>query len=1035
MNFSLSMVFRPGLRNHCHGATAVCGGGIKNSSLRRWLLIHPPSPPPNSRSLASIHNPKKPSPTLPHLDAPNGPGRRRGQPAGRGARSSSPSTRGKRSPGPFAGRTEVSGKTGGFRTLRNARGGGGVRGGPPAIFAEGQPLEQDPRLAGPELSQLVQGFGPLRFQPVMPLRPSWGTLGKPGVLRTNFFAVHVPPGAAFFEYEVAISPKEQVKGDRRARVMQLVEQAPEFAPYVAHVAHDRSQRLISARKLPQPLEVPIEYREEGRTDNPNPLKLTVEFKFLSELKMADLDRYISGKPKHRGIDTQPHISALNLILQQYAQKHGVRVSRNKYFFPSPSSEHDRLSLGIEAVHGFFISVRRAYKQLLANVNLCYTAFYVPGNLAQRMDEFRAETGGAMPESFANGLKVSTTHLGYTRTYVIHGIMMDKTAREERFDCQEFGGMISVEEFFRRKYSITLRRHSDLPLINVSADSSRPVYLPAEICEIVPGPYRGKLNAEQTAAMIKVSCNQPAFNGKAITSQGFTDLGLRSNAPGAALGPFGISVSRNMQVVPYRILPPPTISYDSAVRPRVQDAGWNMTDVKFHAGADMTNWAVLLVNENPGNKFQFKGPDDPELRTFLQTFAAKCATSGIMSADKLLSSRIWSVDLPPVRRDTPTRSKAIAAIATTLEDTLNKDPNQKPSFVLVLLSRADKLIYQGIKQLADVRLGVHTVHMLLPTARGTRANMQAQYFSNVALKVNAKLGGTNHKVDAASMRWLTTQKTMMMGIDVTHPGAASVPGTPSLAAVVASVDEHFVQFPASFALQKPDWNKDSKEMVEDLTRMTMERLQLYKQKNGKLPDRIIVFRDGVSDTQYDQVIKHELPRLQAAFKQISPERAYKPKLSIIVCGKRHNARFWAPDSEHATKNGNTLPGTVVDKGITDVYLFDFYLQAHDGLQGQAKATHYVVVYDENKLDADTIQQGTHTVSYLCARATKAVSLVPAAYYADIACGRGREYLNVLMNVENGSRAHFKVDREQTYKTAVNLWGEGVHKDLKDTMFYI
>ena len=30
------------------------------------------------------------------------------------------------------------------------------------------------------------------------------------------------------------------------------------------------------------------------------------------------------------------------------------------------------------------------------------------------------------------------------------------------------------------------------------------------------------------------------------------------------------------------------------------------------------------------------------------------------------------------------------------------------------------------------------------------------------------------------------------------------------------------------------------------RMTMERLQLYKRKNGKLPDKIIVFRDGVSE---------------------------------------------------------------------------------------------------------------------------------------------------------------------------------------------
>ncbi|KAM5543406.1 hypothetical protein V8D89_002657 [Ganoderma adspersum] len=948
--------------------------------------------------------------------APRGPGRRGGQPPGRGWRGSSPSTRGTGS-------------------------GGGSRGGPPAIFAQDHPLKQDPRLTESELNQLVQGFGRLKVQSEMPLRPGWGKLGQPGALRTNFFAVRLPQGATFFEYEIVISPKAQAKGgDRKARIMELVEQAPEFAPYATHVAHDQSQRLVSAQKLPQPLEVPIEYLEEGQSGNPSPLWFTVEITFREELKMSDLDRYMSGKTEHRGIDTQPHLSALNLILQKYAQRNGVRVSRNKYFSPS-SSERHRLSLGVEALRGFFISVRPVYKQLVINVNVCMTAFYVPGNLAQRMDDFLQQTGGAMPDSFADKLKVSTRHLGYPRTYVVHGIMTGMTARKERFNCQEFRGMISVEQFFKRKHNITLSRHSDLPLVNVSADSTRPVYLPAEICEIIPGhAYRGKLNDEQTRAMIKMACNTPAFNGNNITNQGFTDLGLRPNAPGAALAPFGISISPDMQVVPYRTLPPPTISYcDTANSPRVQDAAWNILNVNFLVGADMTNWAVLLVNENRSNECQFQGADDPELRIFLSAFFTKCAASGVRCANRS-PPRILKVDLPPVRQDTPTRSRAIAAIATRLYDAL-KNPKQKPSFVLVLLSGVDKFIYPGIKQLADVQLGVHTIHMLLPKARDTRGNRQDQYFSNVALKVNAKLGGVNHQLDAGSMRWLTGAgrnklKTMVMGIDVTHPGPNSVPGTPSIAAVVASVDDYFVQFPASLALQKPDWNKDSKEMVEDLTRMTMERLQLYNRKNGKLPDRIIVFRDGVSEGQYKHVIMYELPKLQAAFKQISPKTPYKPKLSIIVCGKRHHARFWAPDSEHATKNGNTRPGTVVDIGITDVYLFDFYLQAHYGLQGHVKATHYIVVYDENKLDADTIQQGTHTASYLYARATKAVSLVPAAYYADIACERGREYLNVLINLEKGSpQVRSRVDREQTYQIAVRMWGNGIHQDLKDTMFYI
>ena len=74
-----------------------------------------------------------------------------------------------------------------------------------------------------------------------------------------------------------------------------------------------------------------------------------------------------------------------------------------------------------------------------------------------------------------------------------------------------------------------------------------------------------------------------------------------------------------------------------------------------------------------------------------------------------------------------------------------------------------------------------------------------------------------------------------------------------------------------------------------------------------------------------MIREELPRLQAAFKQISPQRPYNPKLTIVICGKRHHSRFFPPDHPNASDNGNTLPGTVVDRGVTDIYDFDFYLQ--------------------------------------------------------------------------------------------------------------
>lgn len=52
-----------------------------------------------------------------------------------------------------------------------------------------------------------------------------------------------------------------------------------------------------------------------------------------------------------------------------------------------------------------------------------------------------------------------------------------------------------------------------------------------------------------------------------------------------------------------------------------------------------------------------------------------------------------------------------------------------------------------------------------------------------------------------MAWFKQMPTMLVGIDVTHPGPGSIKGTPSIAAVVASIDEHFAQYPASMEIQE------------------------------------------------------------------------------------------------------------------------------------------------------------------------------------------------------------------------------------------
>ena len=103
------------------------------------------------------------------------------------------------------------------------------------------------------------------------------------------------------------------------------------------------------------------------------------------------------------------------------------------------------------------------------------------------------------------------------------------------------------------------------------------------------------------------------------------------------------------------------------------------------------------------------------------------------------------------------------------------------------------------------------------------------------------------------------------------------------------------------------------------------------------------------------------------------------------------RFFATDSRDADRTGNLPPGLVVDSGATHPFAFDFYLQAHAGLQGTAKPTHYICVADENGFTADRLQNLCNQLCYTYARATRSVSLVPVAYYADIIAGKARDII--------------------------------------------
>lgn len=339
-----------------------------------------------------------------------------------------------------------------------------------------------------------------------------------------------------------------------------------------------------------------------------------------------------------------------------------------------------------------------------------------------------------------------------------------------------------------EYDLTLQ-YPDMPLVDVGAAKEN--LLPAEVCQILPGqPFRGKLTDEHTAQMILHACKPPNVNARTIVGPGHDLLGFAADA--APLPGFGIKINGQMAVVPGRILAPPRVMYSQRAQDVDDRAGWNLRGVKFSRGAVLDKWAVLLVRDG-NQRAEFGGLDDPELKATVAGFSKMLQTSGMTVRGQ---PRFVEALLPRKSVDDPTRKAAINEIRNAIVK--NFQPKTVDLF-LVLLSNGDKHVYAGVKHLCDVFLDVHTVCAHQEKIKKERG--QLQYFANVALKVNMKLGGVNHGLDPASMAWLNQQPTMLVGMDVTHPGPGSLKGTPSIAAVVASVDEQYAQYPASLRIQE------------------------------------------------------------------------------------------------------------------------------------------------------------------------------------------------------------------------------------------
>ncbi|KAH6511572.1 hypothetical protein HBI81_243350 [Parastagonospora nodorum] len=721
---------------------------------------------------------------------------------------------------------------------------------------------------------------------------------------------------------------------------------------------------------------------------------------------------------------------------------------NKSFFQRGEQRFD-LGGGIEAFKGVFASLRpvlddKFKRSLSINVDVANGAFWraqelmhvvrqifncTPSQLQQRFKEACRDWRGSQMKKALHVLRrvgVSTTHLNEPVQWTIDDFV-DMDVNQASFpDPDDSSKKITIATYFKGKYNIICM--PGIPVVRMTKKiRKQPVYMPMNVLKIDENQrYNTKLSDVQTPQMIKFAATLPKERWTAVLQ----DVKLLDWANDPYLDHYGLKVNPNPSKVKARVLPSPTVHFglgskEAQLQRKDMVAGrWRLDGRKFamnNKDRPIKAWGVCYIVGRGA-------PPPAAVEAFFQKFIQIYEShGGLVSSHPQHGKKPW---MGPGN---------LADGGEMVQKVWNMTGNRYnicSNFLFFVVNDHSVDVYRRIKKSCDIRFGVASQVLQAKHIMST----SPQYISNVCMKVNAKLGGCTSVAKSNVIPKVapksTSIPTMVVGADVSHPtpGAGSDEAA-SFAAITVSADPFFAKYWAEVQT-----NRNRVEMVttsnidEHFAPMAKNWMQRIGQ--GKPPQRVLFIRDGVSESQYATVLKEEVRDMKECFRKLGCKDI--PKFTVVIAGKRHHIRFF-PDAGKGDRNGNPLPGTLVETGCTHPFEFDFYLCSHVAIKGTARPIHYQCILNEGEWLAAELQSFIFEHSYQYVRSTTPVSLHPAVYYAHLAADRARAHLNG--SPVHSDKEESKADQRSTTGLSCNeaeispLMAIENARGLKDVMWYI
>ncbi|KAK7049243.1 hypothetical protein VNI00_005844 [Paramarasmius palmivorus] len=810
-----------------------------------------------------------------------------------------------------------------------------------------------------------------------PQHPRFGTSGTVVQAKVNAFHLKWSSRSIIYQY-ATFQPEWPVKPGREVKISaakgsELVGRMqtgyPNYFPALG--ASDGKGSLFSSQRynfVTQAFSVP--YDAQPHLRRPKNVRVTVTF--AREVNIGqDLVHLLHGLVRgQRNVQTFQADSGaiaamnmLNIFIQAQPRQGDGNLHKGNSFYvrPTRSDRSDTDMAPLRLWRGFFQSVRPAINQLIVNVDTTVGVVLSRSALpdvcmaylqVRNFNDLRLRQGDAnfaALRQFLRGVKVVVEIQGQRRRpRAIKDLVPNVGA--VRFDGPN--GSVTVAEHFLRTYGNAARiQEGDL-----GVRIGQHELFPIQCCQVENQLYRPKMQSpKHVKAMLDFMPRNPEDRLQVIqhgwNSLGYSDSGILKGAR--------ITIDPKPLSVEGRILDPPTLRYGGNQKVQISSSKRGVWDAMNKVFKDPKAIGTLMVVN------------------MTETRATPIMGDFIRDLCKVMHERGMRVD-----RCTEIIDESPLGGAEEIAKILMKHGKRyQPTLTIVILKENAPDVYTAVKRFGDVIAGEAT-------------------------QINGKLGGLNHVASNSMMDYLSENRAMVIGADVSHPGPGSA--MPSVAALVSSLEGHACRYAACVEVQHP-----RAEIIQDLIPMLDTALERFKAANGYLPRTIFFFRDGVSEGEFEQVRHHELERMKARLEHIYriDKCLPRPTITFIIVGKRHHFRFFPSSSRDADQSGNCPSGFVVDKGITHPVYQDYYLTSQAGLKGTSTPGHYTVLEDENlggNADrqgylfsrADPIlilctidcrlQQLSYALCHCYSRCTRAVKIPAPVYYADLVCGRAKNH---------------------------------------------